>query len=300
MAAGLSLLCALLAVATALPAPTADARRGGVIRRLPAVAGAGSPLGFELNASRGERPAKVQRADRSPTLPSAPARPTLRMIAEFEEMDGVLIRFPLGLSLELVTEFSMHSRVVRQLAKLLPRSPSRFERTNPAQSGCLPQYCLCVLELEIIARDLFADAGVDLEQVIFVPISTDSYWTRDFGPWWTETLDGRDDEETAIGGFVYDRPRPNDNLVSSALAEFFGVGYTTSELALSGGNMMADSQGFAAATDLIYEYNNDFTREEIDAEFEAVWGVEMRAHPDPTGTYIEHMCVVTVTPNSLQ
>ena len=94
---------------------------------------------------------------------------------------------------------------------------------------------------------------------------------------------------TSIGGFLYDRPRPNDNLVSSRLAEFFDVSYSTSELALSGGNMMVDSQGFAAATDLVYNYNDEFTKEEIDDEFEAMWGVTLRAYPDPTGTYIQHM-----------
>ena len=95
--------------------------------------------------------------------------------------------------------------------------------------------------------------------------------------------------DTSIGGFLYDRPRPNDNLISSGLAQYFVVGYSTSELALSGGNMMVDSQGFAAATDLVYNYNDEFTKEEIDAEFEAMWGVTLRAHPDPTGTYIQHM-----------
>ena len=108
------------------------------------------------------------------------------------------------------------------------------------------------------------------------------------GPGWTETMDS-EVVDTAIGGFLYDRPRPNDNLISNGLAEFFSVDYSASELALSGGNMMVDSQGFAAATDLVYNYNDDFTKEEIDAEFEAMWGVTLRAHPDPTGTYIQHM-----------
>ena len=102
-------------------------------------------------------------------------------------------------------------------------------------------------------------------------------------------MDNGDRVNTAIGGFVYDRPRPNDNLISSALADFFGVAYSTSELALSGGNMMVDSQGFAAATDLVYNYNDDFTIEEINAEFATMWGVTLRTYPDPTGTYIEHM-----------
>ena len=35
-------------------------------------------------------------------------------------------------------------------------------------------------ELEIVAREAFNDVGVDLEQVVFIPQLTDSYWTRDY------------------------------------------------------------------------------------------------------------------------
>jgi agmatine deiminase len=118
-----------------------------------------------------------------------------------------------------------------------------------------------------------------------------SYWTRDFGPWWIGEERRRDRQTaTGIGDFLYDRPRPNDNEISMQLAQDFDVQYESSDLLLSGGNMMVDSLGFAAATDLIYEINgDDYTREEIDEEFVRVWGVQMRAHPDPTGTYIQHI-----------
>ena len=70
-------------------------------------------------------------------------------------MDGVLIRYPLGIPLELIVDLSEHFNV----------------------------YILCAPALEVEARDLLADAGVELERVYFLEAVTDSYWTRDYGPW---------------------------------------------------------------------------------------------------------------------
>lgn len=133
---------------------------------------------------------------------------------------------------------------------------------------------------------MLAEAGAELERVFLLEAITDSYWTRDFGPWWTgDGVVGAQRAATGIGDFVYDRPRPNDNEISAQLAQDFDVLYESSDLLLSGGNMMVDSLGYAAATDLIYEINGpDYTREEVDQEFERAWGVQMRAYPDPTGT----------------
>ena len=97
-------------------------------------------------------------------------------------MDGVLIRFPLGVSLEFVAELSRHNRVVclphQRLAAVVSDWPSMILRTELA--AVVLQYCLCTPALENVAHEVFTDAGVDLDQVIFVLETTDSYWTRDY------------------------------------------------------------------------------------------------------------------------
>ena len=78
--------------------------------------------------------------------------------------------------------------------------------------------------------------------------TTDSYWTRDYGPWWTIRLSDVGRIADGIGDFVYDRPRQNDNGIGPQMAASFDVQYALSDLLLSGGNMMVDGLGFAAAT----------------------------------------------------
>jgi agmatine/peptidylarginine deiminase len=248
-----------------------------------------------MAAARGRRPQSAPRADdghRRRRSQAGAAAPPPRMLAEFEPMDGVLVRFPLGLPVELIAAFSEHTNV----------------------------YCLCDTQRQSAAESTFAAAGTDLERLTFINMRTDSYWTRDYGPWWileqpaTPQQLGDDvvtaaATATAIGDFVYNRNRPHDTLVASQLASEFDVGLTNSELLLTGGNMMVDGAGYAAATTLLYTENapgstvgapwhtwgqdgapaGGWEEDEVDAELLSHWGVVMRAFDDPTGTYIEHI-----------
>lgn len=118
------------------------------IRWLGAVAG--PPLVFERNASRGMRPPNASRRVDKRRTPAVTVRPTLRMVAEFEEMDGVLIRFPLGVSLELVAELSLHSRVVRVLRPADDHQLSSIvECSDPSVLLLLLLCCWCVAVLSL-------------------------------------------------------------------------------------------------------------------------------------------------------
>ncbi|MCH8067752.1 MAG: hypothetical protein IID16_00560 [Candidatus Marinimicrobia bacterium] len=77
-------------------------------------------------------------------------------IAEFERMQGVLIRYHLGISINIVKEIAEDVIV----------------------------YCLVTSALQSSAQTAFTNAGVNMDNVEFVIGSTDSYWTRDYGPWW--------------------------------------------------------------------------------------------------------------------
>ena len=48
---------------------------------------------------------------------------------------------------------------------------------------------------------------------------TDSYWTRDYGPWWV--VDGNGN--MSVVDFTYDRPRPNDIDAPFKISEFLDV-----------------------------------------------------------------------------
>ncbi len=103
----------------------------------------------------------------------------IRNIAEFERMQGVLIRYPLGISTSIVAEMAEDITV----------------------------YCLVSSSQQSYAYTTFNNAGVNMEHVEFIVGPTDSYWTRDYGPWWV--VDG--DRQISVVDFTYNRPRPNDN-----------------------------------------------------------------------------------------
>ena len=100
----------------------------------------------------------------------------VRSIAEYEPMQGVLIRYPFGISTSLISAMSEDEII----------------------------YCLVASNSQSSAYNTMNSAGVNMENVEFILGSTDSYWTRDYGPWWI--VDGNG--EIGIVDFSYNRPRP--------------------------------------------------------------------------------------------
>ena len=82
--------------------------------------------------------------------------------------------------------------------------------------------------------------------------STDSYWTRDYGPWWV--VDGNGD--IGIVDFTYNRPRPNDNAAPYKVSQHLDVPYFSADVVSTGGNYMTDGNGIAAATQIAYTENS--------------------------------------------
>ena len=183
------------------------------------------------------------------------------LVAEFAPMQAVLVRYPLGLPASLVAAFSHDLHVV----------------------------VLCQSWLQGTATKVLANAGAFAANLTFVDVKTDSYWTRDYGPWYVGS------EATgnwSIVDFEYNRDRPNDNAVSQQLATLWGVPYANSGLTLTGGNMMGDGKGTGSATYLVYEDNGCGSKPctKVDDAMKASYGIDtFLTIADPTGNYIEHM-----------
>ena len=78
----------------------------------------------------------------------------LRNIAEFERMQGVLIRYPFGISTSVIKE----------------------------KAEDIIVYCLDSSGSQNSANNSMTNAGVNMDNVEYIIGSTDSYWTRDYGP----------------------------------------------------------------------------------------------------------------------
>ena len=181
----------------------------------------------------------------------------VRNIAEYERMQGVLIRYPLGISTDIISEISQDLTI----------------------------YCLVSSNQQDNANSVMENNGVNMDNVDFVIGPTDSYWTRDYGPWWI--VDGNSD--VSIADFTYNRPRQNDNEAPLKMSNHLDVPYYATDLIHSGGNYMTDGLGIAASSDLVYD-ENLISEHDVDSIMQAYYGIDTyHVVEDPNNTYIDHI-----------
>ena len=197
---------------------------------------------------------------KSLAFPLAPPPEPIRNIAEFERMEGVLIRYPFGISYQIIAEMS-EDVIVTTI--VLDESEKTY---------VLSQY---------------QNYGVNLNNCEFLIAPSDSYWTRDYGPWFV--FNG--DDELSVIDFLYNRPsRPNDNAIPSAYASDQGFPYYYMPLEHTGGNYMTDGQGISVSTDLVWSENSEYTHEEIEEIVNDYLGITTyHVVPDALGQYIKHI-----------
>ncbi|HEC81963.1 MAG TPA: hypothetical protein ENI42_06030, partial [Thermoplasmatales archaeon] len=128
--------------------------------------------------------------------------------------------------------------------------------------------------------------GVNLDHCSFLIAPSNTYWTRDYGPWFI--FDGNN--EQAVIDFTYNRPRPDDNAIPAAYAADQGLPIYTMPLVHTGGNYMTDGHGIAVSTDLVWSENSDYTHEEINQIIQDYLGITTyHVVPDALGEYIKHI-----------
>lgn len=191
---------------------------------------------------------------------SAPPPPApVRGIAEFEQMEGVLIAYPLGIPVQLVKEMSedvMVTTIVTDASK------------------------------ESAARSLYTSNGVNMAKCNFIRTAYDSYWTRDYGPWFVINGAGK----VGVVDFVYNRPRPNDDAIPDIVANFLGLDSYDMDLVQCGGNYMTDGLGIAVSTDLVWSENSSKSQTAIRQIMTDYNGIQTyHVTTDPLGDYIKHV-----------
>jgi len=188
--------------------------------------------------------------------PTAP----VTALAEFQPMAGVMIAYPLGIPVELVAELSFITKV-----KVL---------VYPASDS-------------VTAKTYFASSGVNMDNVSCWVINHDSYWVRDYGPWFV--VDGND--QLGIVDFTYNRPqRPHDDAALESVASLMNLERFEMPMVHTGGNYMADGYGTAASTDLVFEENPNRTEAELRTMAQQYLGIENYFFTnDPLGEYIAHI-----------
>lgn len=183
----------------------------------------------------------------------------VRQIAEFEPMEGVIIRYPFGISYEIIAEMAEDDEVVTIVA-------------NPSEQSYV--------------ESQYQSHGINLDHCSFLIAPSDSYWTRDYGPWFVFT--GND--ELAVIDFEYNRPRPNDNAIPSAYANNQSLPLYEMPLTHAGGNYMTDGQRISVSTTLVWAENPGYTHQEINQIVYDYLEINMyHVVPDVLDEYIEHI-----------
>ena len=177
-----------------------------------------------------------------------------RFVGEFEPMQGVMIRYPLGIPTSLVVDLSNNCMVY------------------------------CITTQQSSAQSTFQNAGVNMNNVTFVNAPTDSYWVRDYGPWYIF-----EDRTPAIVDNRYNRPRPNDDNISQVFANFWNIPMYGMNLEHTGGNMMEDGRGHGVSDELVFNENNN-NEENVRQKMRDYLGIDpYHVTIDPQGDYIAHV-----------
>ena len=186
----------------------------------------------------------------------SPAPEAPRFVAEFEPMQGVTIRYPLGIPVSLVKSLAENCQV----------------------------YCIVQQNQQSAARSSFTNAGVNMDRVTFVNAKSDSYWVRDYGPWYIFA-----GKQPAIVDNVYNRPRQNDDAIPSAFATFLSIPLYSMDLVHTGGNMMEDGRGHAVSDNLVVTENNndEATVRKLMLEYLGIDNYHITI--DPQNDYIAHV-----------
>ena len=167
---------------------------------------------------------------------AAPPQP-VRQCAEWEPVEGVLIRWPLGISIPLVAEMSEDVIVYTLI---------RDYQINQATSA-------------------YYNNGVNMNNVEWVLADTYSHWTRDWGPQFV--FDGNGD--WGLGDPLFDgypwvgrrgTPRgwEQDDDTNGEFASYLSVTNWEAPIVLTGGNHMTDGHGIGFCTQVQLDENIDW------------------------------------------
>ncbi len=214
------------------------------------------PKGF-APGEREAMPKYIEQVMQSNRGDSNPPDAPVRTIAEWEELDGVVITW--ASFQQILSEIVRHVR----------------EEANV--------YIVCSNANNVM--NYLTNAGVDISSnVFFIEDEFDSIWVRDYGP---NSGYLNDVGDLVMIDWIYNRARYRDNAVPDVVGEYLDVPvYSTNEapndLVNTGGNFMVDGLGKGFSSRLVLDENgpqNDFgtsnhSEEDVDRIMFDYMGVE--------------------------
>ncbi len=168
---------------------------------------------------------------------TGPPSAAVRTMAEWEEVQGIIVTW------------TSYTSIIRQIV-------------DYAQDEGLV-YIVCSDSNTV--KTYLSNGGVPLVNLKFIKTSFNSVWCRDYGPW---TVYSGIADSLKLIDWIYNRPRPLDDQVSVAFANFINVPiYQTiaapDNLTATGGNFMTDGNGTGFSSKLILNENTGLSETQI-------------------------------------
>lgn len=179
---------------------------------------------------------------------TAPPTQIPRTPAEWEEMQGVVITWASYTSnlTEIVRYAQEHVKV----------------------------YIVCSNPVNV--QNTLNSAGVGINNIEFVVADYNSVWVRDYGP---QSIYLAGTNELAFVDWVYNRPRPADDVIPGVMATHMGLTLyqmtqNPNRLTATGGNFMTDGFDKGFSSNLILTENNSLTEAQINTIKKNYMGID--------------------------
>jgi agmatine deiminase len=165
-----------------------------------------------------------------------PPASAVRASAEWEEIDGLMVAW------------ESYTSILREIVRA-----ARLE--TQVYIICGPQ---CNATDSTSIKNYLTAGSVPLTNIHFVYTGCNSVWARDYGQWNVYT---NDVDSLLLIDWIYNRPRPLDDVVPSAIASTFNLPIYSmdqppNDICNTGGNFMVDGFGTGFASNLIINEND--------------------------------------------
>ena len=193
-------------------------------------------------------------------ISTPPPTGQVRSIAEFEKMQGVIVAYTWGFGIPVSAIAEMSEDII----------------------------IYTVVQNQVALDDvtiIYNNNGVNMANVEFVEAPLNSYWSRDYSPWFI-----REENKISIVDFPYNRPRPKDDNIPVVFSNYLSTELYGMALTHTGGNYMTDGMGIGASTDIVADENSSMTIIEIDDMVDDYLGLDDYVLcEDPLDEYIKHI-----------
>jgi agmatine/peptidylarginine deiminase len=184
-----------------------------------------------------------------PQLSFTPPSTPVRTMAEWEELDGIIMTW------------TSYTFLLRQIVDAAQEEGKVWIICSDSNS----------------VKSYLQAGGVPFTNLVFYQTSYNSVWSRDYGPWTVYTLAG---DTIGFVDFKYNRPRPLDDAIPGYLAQKWGYPlYQTisgrDSLAHTGGNFMVDGFGTSFRSRLTEQENSWWNTAHIDSILFRYCGIQI-------------------------